>query len=464
MFPSAADLVAQFLKANDYAETLQAFIREAGLAPGAGGASGSDITIEQILQEKKTFDLSVNFEKLGVEDNDRQWRVPSPSKPLMLESIPTKSNILSVSLVNCKLPYMSETKTYVATTTADRRLHLFDPHAPSLPLAHSYASFLDSPILDLVVLQNRYLFIGSMSGRLLLFDTEADEVLDQRRDHTKYIVKLATWADGPSTILASAGWDSKIFLYRFGLEDENLQLGEPIAAINLSSIPEALLFIKSPDTPRPIMLLTRKDSTVLYYYSVPLPGETQINLLARQNLAPHSNAWISFTPSDIQLSPQDPSLIAVATSSTPHMKLIVARLLIPPPEVVTGVNSSPGSGPVTQAAQSRANLLVEDREEAAITINISTMAPQTTYSTPRLAWRPDGSGIWVNSDDGIVRGFEATTGKQIAALEGHENGLKVRCLWAGQVKRPSADSTHTPNGDEFLVTGGFDQKLLIWNT
>lgn len=35
-----------------------------------------DLTIEKILEEKKIFDLSLNFEKFGVGDADIGWRIP----------------------------------------------------------------------------------------------------------------------------------------------------------------------------------------------------------------------------------------------------------------------------------------------------------------------------------------------------------------------------------------------------
>jgi hypothetical protein len=33
-----------------------------------------DLTIEKILEEKKVFDASVGFEKLGTEDKGKGWR------------------------------------------------------------------------------------------------------------------------------------------------------------------------------------------------------------------------------------------------------------------------------------------------------------------------------------------------------------------------------------------------------
>jgi WD40 repeat protein len=448
----------------------------------AGSTHSDHVSIEQILQEKKTFDLSLRFEKLGVDDHDRGWHSPgnasylcyavelndiAPSNPLVLQSLPTRSNILSIALLECLLPSMAEPKTYLAATTADRRLHLMDASLPTLPLALTYSAFQDSPVLDVVVIKDRYMLTASMSGKLVLYNTKTDQMLESRKDHSKYLVKLATWSEGTSTLIASAGWDAKVHFYRLATEEHSdVRLGEPIATITLSSVPETLLFIQSPDTSHPVLLLTRRDSTFMYYYTVPSLGSTnsQINLLGRQNLAPHSNAWVAFTPSDVQICPVDPLLVAVATSSTPHLKLLIVRLLLPPREELC---AEPGNGlgqdTITQASQTRANLLLQDKEEAAIIVNVSTMAPQTAYSTPCLVWRPDGSGVYVSSDDGIVRGFEATTGKHTASLEAHEPGSKLRCLWAGYVKVASSISLNSVQDEEYLLSGGFDQRLIRWN-
>ncbi|KAK5700633.1 hypothetical protein LTR97_005150 [Elasticomyces elasticus] len=77
---SPALIVARFLKSSNYTETYDAFIAEAGLPADAGTVSKGDVTIEQLLEEKKTFDLSRDFEKLGVEaDDGKGWRTPGKS-------------------------------------------------------------------------------------------------------------------------------------------------------------------------------------------------------------------------------------------------------------------------------------------------------------------------------------------------------------------------------------------------
>lgn len=424
--------------------------------------------MESILHEKKTFDLSLNFEKLGVEDADRRWAVPAPSMPTVLRSLPSRSNILSVAVFDLLLPSAPDARQYIAVTTADRQLHLLDPASPGLELVHSYTSFQESPILDIITISPRYLLVATMSGRLVLYDTASDKILAERKDHAKYVVKISSWSFGDSVLLATAGWDSKVHVYRLNKEDDVARLEDPIATLTLPSIPETVLFVRSPEDGSPILLVARRDSTFLYYYSLPGINTTTIELLGKQNLAPHSNAWVAFTPADVQICPADPSVVAVGTSSTPHMKLLILKLLLPPTQASRfnsdTIPQADDSTAVTQASQARAELLVADREEAAIMVNVSTMAPQTAYSTPRLTWRPDGSGLYVSSDDGVVRGIEANSGKLVASLEGHEPGSKLRCLWSGVLEASSGEAVGSSQTREVLISGGFDQKLIVWNS
>jgi hypothetical protein len=307
-----------------------------------------------------------------------------------------------------------------------------------------------------------------MSGQVHLSDLQGN-VLQKRRDHAKYVVRVAILPDPSSPIIATAGWDSKVFIYRpTSSSTPDLEIGEPTATISLPTKPESMVFVRHPDTSQPVLLVTRTDSTFIYYYTV---TEDSPRLLGKQNLAPHSNAWVAFTPSSMDLCPTDSTLLAIGTSSVPHMKLLIVRLLFPPWNAA--LETSPQSTEIptqslrrsllddtpvteTQASQARAALLVADREDAAIVIQTSTLAPQTPYSTPAVAWRPDGTGVWVNGDDGAVRGVEAMTGKVVSVLQGHEAGSKVRCLWAGNVEDEGGQKR------EVVVSGGFDHRLIVW--
>ncbi|KAJ9370099.1 hypothetical protein DTO282E5_5159 [Paecilomyces variotii] len=486
--PLASILVARFLRSNNYTQTLDAFIREAGLPPNAGQvnskAEESDgWTIENVIEEKKAFDQTVNFERYGDDEDAREkrdrWSSPAPSKPSTIHT-PSSSNLLSVSVQPWERqspPGETETETdfkstYIISTGADRRLNLFKT-SPDHEAAASFSGLADSPILSHVTLRGgSYQLATTMSGQLLLL--RDSEVLHRRKDHTKYVVQVTAHErpDSNTVWIATAGWDGRILIYSLDLEHSPLTVGEPRANIQLSTNPESILFVRHTETGELILLASRRDSTYLYYYDVSSEPSTAVEsgeegdkpyeprLLGKQNLAPHSNAWVAFSPSYLALSPHDPGLLAVATSTLPHMKVMIVRLLFPSPDARSGGDASEAAPaePETQVTQAMAALALQNREDAAIMIQANTLAPQTAYSTPQVVWRPDGSGLWVNGDDGVIRGIEAKTGKIVALLkDGHEVGSKIRSIWAGWV-----DVDGKEEKEEWVVSGGFDKRLIVW--
>lgn len=71
--------------------------------------------------------------------------------------------------------------------------------------------------------------------------------------------------------------------------------------------------------------------------------------------------------------------------------------------------------------------------------------------------------MWVNGDDGVVRGIDTKTGKVVVALKGHEVGSKVRSLWAGMVRaRGTGGGDGRDEEEEWLVSGGFDKRVIVW--
>jgi len=360
----------------------------------------------------------------------------------------------------------------VSITGADRSLTTISTTPPFKEVA-ARPDLHGSPVLSVITILDNYVLSTSMSGQLILHHAPSGQVIAKCRHHLKYAVQVAATSSDQDCIIATAGWDQKVHVYAFSHSSirlpnpqgvltrdepyvENL-LHEPLHTITLTSNPESLFFVRHPDNGDLYLVLSRRDSTFLYYYRFShVADRYMVHEAGRQNLAPHANAWVGFTPSCLAISPKDPTLLAVATSHLPHLKVIVVRLLFPAP---TEQRTSPHA-PQTQAAQARAELAVQDKEDTAITLHVTTMAPQTPYSTPQVVWRPDASGLWVNGDDGLVRGLEVKTGKVVALLKAHEVGSKVRTLWAGY----AADHDHAREGkgQELLVSGGFDKKVFVW--
>lgn len=329
-------------------------------------------------------------------------------------------------------------------TTADRRLC----EASCNRLEDVAVSRHDAPILSMVEASGLLIY-GDMAGNLVLAAEGA--TLDRRNDHKKYVVRVAAYEAPEGIWVSSAGWDAKVCLYWIPHSRRPPKLLDPVATVELPSNPESLLFVRCPDSDQIYLLLSRRDSTFIYYYR-PDSRRTELELVGRQNLAPHAISWVTFTPSEIRLCPLDPSRVAVATSSIPHMKLLIVRLLFPAHGLLAMSSEAAVERPTSAAAEERSrDLQVQNREEAAIMIACNTLAPQTQWSSPVVVWRPDGSGLFVGGDDGKIRGVEASTGKVICHLEAHEPAKKIRCLWTGKVDE-----------EEWLLSGGFDQQLVLW--
>lgn len=78
---SPSFLVARYLRSNNYPQSLEAFIREAGLPKDAGSVVGDESdswTLEKTLAEKSAFDKSLNFERSGNggDEGKMGWTVP----------------------------------------------------------------------------------------------------------------------------------------------------------------------------------------------------------------------------------------------------------------------------------------------------------------------------------------------------------------------------------------------------
>ena len=282
-------------------QTLSTFIKEAGLPPDAGNVEKGDLTIEKILEEKKVFDLTLRFEKTGLEDGEK-WTLPgginvflcqclrfyvlmllgsAPSNPNQVSTLPSATNLLHVSVqeFHGETPFQ-----LLLASTADRKLHLLTTDK-TFSMYKSLPYLQDSPILSCTSCggQGMKTITTSMSGQVVLYDHKAERILDIRKEHQKYVVRVATWNE----IVVTAGWDNKVFLYH--ATGGFSKLGDPVATLTLFTNPESITFVEHPDSHRPILLVTRRDSTSLYYYSLDL------ELLGSQNLTPYSNSWITCT-------------------------------------------------------------------------------------------------------------------------------------------------------------------------
>jgi hypothetical protein len=103
----------------------------------------------------------------------------------------------------------------------------------------------------------------NMSGQLLL--QHGSQTLDNRKDHAKYAVKVVAYEDimratGSPILRAGASASSGILR-----QYTKTHSSHPAVAV---SNPESLLFVPHVDSNEPLLLVSRRDSTYIYYYQV----------------------------------------------------------------------------------------------------------------------------------------------------------------------------------------------------
>lgn len=182
----------------------------------------------------------------------------------MVQTLPSAANLLHVSVENMKSGESPESGFQLLfATTADRRLNLIVPNS-TFTLFQSKNSIHDSPILSCITIGKQYSYLTTittgMSSQVVLYDHKVEKVLDERRDHKKYMVQVAAWENGDEFWIATAEWDRKIFLYQVESREARSagSLGAPVASLTLLTNPETITFIMIPDTNAPILLVTRR--------------------------------------------------------------------------------------------------------------------------------------------------------------------------------------------------------------
>jgi WD40 repeat protein len=296
------------------------------------------------------------------------------------------------------------------STAADRSLRLVSAEPPHA-LLRNFTTPSDSALLSLAVIKEKWIIVSSMTGRLTILNPDTGDTVTSIRPHEKYATRVLY----EEPYVVSTAYDKTLYVHSLVFHESGLPsfAEDKVGKIQLSTPPEALAVVSLPAKSEKALVFSRRDSTFLFYHLL----QDGLPFHSERNLAPSSNSWVSYHAMSIAVNPVNPKILAVGTSSTPHMKLMLV-------EVDTE------------------NVLKE----------VFTGAPQSVYSTAVVQWRPDASGMWLNGDDGIVRGVGSKCGKFRCSLKACEGGEKVRTLWAGVVE----------GAGEVLVTGGFDKGLNIW--
>lgn len=303
---------------------------------------------------------------------------------------------LITSLVAVQGSSLSKSHPLVLIGCADKSLRLYN--LCTRELVHVFHSLHgNAAVRSINYIGNDIALTGGMDGNFIATDLATREQIGQEKAHSRFINATAWNAD--HSVLASGGFDGWIKLYRVSVEEGNKSVKfELLGSHKFMQIPTSVELIEL-DSKLNLLACTQ-DSTVMHFLSVPESSEappTSLEAIGKVNLLDAEySSFVTFTPLHIAIS-SDRKRYAVATSHSPHLRIIVGRF---------GVDG--------------------------IDLNLLAHAPQDKFSLPRITWSLDGKGIWCTGDDGVVRGIEVETGKLNLELRGaHDSKVSTikRLFW-----------------------------------
>ena len=545
-------LVARFLRQNGYTATLAAFLDETSLSAAdaeADGDTNSDgksaldpsLTLESLVDAHRKHAASGAFAKAESVPQSRPWRQPTPTLPTLLPSPTPGANMLRVLAAHMEVgddgrergSSNPPARQHLVATTAARRVYVFDVAAHPHPALVADWMPADSPVLDWHVLTPRFSLGTCMSGLVFVWANDWAKRVCERRDHRKFLVRAAVCvrnvqhqeeedassSDGTTAAVdtgrrnfyvVTAGWDHRIFVYNLSLPSDSSSsssssaaaeapptLSDPIAQLDLPTLPEDIhLHEAGGRTDRPRACAPRLGRAILL-------------CSARSDGAGIADACpsrrpVGAVPSDLfgRLAHRSPR---AGRHDVEHARYAARR------GAHAGSRRGRGCGmptlvrvsqPKTRKNRSSSSSRPRRRSEPDWLLQRKTharrqsapRAPRTRLRRPiaRRApvWRPDGSGVWVTGDDGVIRGIETGSVKVVARLGaaaaggnddgdgdetrhgtgtalpqesstqrfvGHEVDSKVRDLWAGWL-----DIRGSGDREECVLSAGFDRRCILW--
>lgn len=342
-------LVAKFLLANGYLDTLQALTYESSVPLAEfrlDEEEGEQITLEGLLEARRLRELSNEMARARLAASEIPgWSNACPSVAVNVP-LKTPTNVLFVTAGKVL------GKWSILVATADRALRIYDYY--SLDLKQEYTFLHTSPILEARIIREKWLLTAGMDGKVVVTDLANQTIVIAAIEnaHSRYVNRLVVHND---QWIATSGYDKKINLYEISLcTDDSIEINHR-TSVSLATLPEGLLFTEHAGST--VLVVCARETCFLEYYELPT-----LKVVERLNLNQNGDLWVSFSGIDIAQQPSGPKYIGMATSTTPHGRWLAFEV---------------------------------GKED--LKANIFHGAPQSDLGVlPRFAWRPDGCGFWVS--------------------------------------------------------------------
>lgn len=416
---SVHSFVAHFLKDNGYLETLKTFEAEHGkqiTTELPHDESLTDIITDRLKylstepQVQDSHDKILDEELRSIKEKQfKEWAVPFPNVSHEIAKI--DDLVIDSAIMHF------DNKNYLILATSARELVVVDIESSSEVFRRKNV-IGDVVIRKIAVTSNAVVLCG-MQGKAFLCKFSHGmlelNIEAERQIHARLVVdvKVVSWRE--QDYLVSLGWDYLVKVFKIE-ENDICPVGEPFKLANQGSCMDACVY-----KDRITVLVGKSEITLM---DVLCMGEEQkLSLDCRIALNDAEFSAAGFTPMCVRIhqSGENVPLVAVGTSHEPFMRAVIVTLK-----------------QVGIAAQ-------ETVQRNQIIANLNTLSPQDKYSQAILDWRPDGTGLWVLGDDGVIRGIDLSSGKVSAELSGHEGRIKTLNVLTN-----------------LLVSCGTDRHILKW--
>jgi len=414
---SVYNFIAHFLKENGYDETLRTFEKE------HGSQISTDLPHDEALTDiitdrmkylstqsqpdaRQDYWLQEDLVKIK-EAQFKEWSAPYPKKNRRL-------GLLDDLVVSSDV-FKSNDTAYVVCGTSGKALVVFDLQTGTIVL--EIKDVIGKVVIRRIVVSSQYVLLCGMNGKVYVGsfsdDMKSFDLLFEEQIHSRLItdVRVVLWNNHDH--LVSMGWDFLVKVWKIK-SDSLQQVGKPFKLANQGTCLDAcnyndVLYVTVGKNEITLMDVLRMDET----------HELQLDCRIALNDAEFSAS--GFTPMCVRIFNQGGiPLVAVGTSHEPYMRVVIVSL--------KDVGSEHA-----------------DIKRSQIIANLNTMSPQDKYSQANIAWRFDGSGLWIMGEDGIIRGLDIS--KQCVALElkEHDGRIKTSTVF-----------------EDIVITCGTDKQILKW--
>lgn len=414
--------IAQFLKENNYPETLKAFEREYGKPFSDSPNEPLQTIIEDRYNYKalnaqaKDLELTtpLNKELNAILNNQvDEWAVPYPKVPKLVTDSIDGLVISSCLVFNENTPILflgtSKTKLYVINLLSNEILQ-------------ESTGFIGKCVIkNITIVSDNKLVLLGMNGKLHLCEYSYGETfeiksIDELQAHPRLIVDTKSIQFNNDTYVVTLGWDFTLKV--FTVQDRLT----PVTQYKLPT--QGTSFDVTVFADKVTLVVGLNETTLLSVFHL---IENDLVLLYKISLNDAQFTLSTFSPRciSIQSLSLGVPLIAVATSHEPYMRLIIVPLKD---------STAKGSVPI---------------ERDQILKNLSTLSPQDKYSQPIIRWKLSSNlknnGVWVVGEDGTIRGIDLIQERVITNYQKHDGRIK----------------SFTLAGDR-LITCGTDKLVYQW--